>query len=42
MQCPCHGAQFDPFNGAKAVAGPTQTPLASIKVAVSGAWVVEA
>lgn len=42
MQCPCHGAQFDPFDGAKAVAGPTKTPLASIKVKVDGAWVVEA
>lgn len=42
LQCPCHGAQFDPFNGAKAVAGPTNTPLSKVKVAVSGAWVVEA
>ena len=42
LVCPCHGAQFDPFSNGKAVAGPTQTPLPSIKVAVSGAWVVEA
>lgn len=42
LQCPCHGAQFDPNNGAKAVSGPTQTPLAKVKVKVSGAWVVEA
>lgn len=42
MQCPCHGAQFDPFNGAKAVAGPTNTPLSKVKVAVNGAWIVEA
>ena len=42
LKCPCHGAEFDPANGAKAGAGPTQTPLSKIKVAVSGAWVVEA
>jgi Rieske Fe-S protein/uncharacterized membrane protein YphA (DoxX/SURF4 family) len=41
LQCGCHGAKFDPFNGAKAVGGPTNTPLAKVKVAVSGAWVVE-
>jgi len=40
--CPCHGAEFDPASGAKAVAGPTQTPLGKISVKVSGAWVVEA
>jgi thiosulfate dehydrogenase [quinone] large subunit len=42
LKCPCHGAEFDPANGAKAVAGPTQTALAKVKVKVSGAWVVEA
>jgi thiosulfate dehydrogenase [quinone] large subunit len=42
LKCPCHGAEFDPANGAKAVAGPTNTPLAKVRVAVSGAWVVEA
>lgn len=41
LQCGCHGAQFDPFNGAKAVAGPSNTPLSRIKVAVSGGWVTE-
>jgi thiosulfate dehydrogenase (quinone) large subunit len=42
LKCPCHGAEFDPANGAKAVAGPTNTPLSKVKVAISGAWVVEA
>ena len=42
LKCPCHGAEFDPANGAKAVAGPTNTPLSKVKVAVSGEWVVEA
>jgi len=41
LQCPCHGAQFDPFNGAKVLAGPAPTPLARVKVKISGAWVVE-
>ena len=40
MQCPCHGAQYDPLNSAKVLSGPTQTPLPKIKVAISGAWVV--
>lgn len=38
--CPCHGATYDPFNGAKVLAGPTQRPLPAVKVAVSGEWVV--
>jgi nitrite reductase/ring-hydroxylating ferredoxin subunit len=42
LACPCHGAQFDPLDGAKPVAGPADSPLASIKVAVKGGWVVEA
>ena len=41
LQCPCHGAVFDPSAGGKAISGPTNTPLAKIKVAISGAWVVE-
>ena len=40
--CPCHGAQYDPFNNAKVVGGPTNTPLEKLKVAISGTWVVEA
>jgi thiosulfate dehydrogenase [quinone] large subunit len=42
LACPCHGAQFDPLKGAKPVAGPAESPLASIKVSVKGGWVVEA
>ncbi len=42
LQCACHGAVFDPFDGAKVVTGPTNQPLAKIKVATEGAWIVEA
>ena len=42
LVCPCHGAEFDPAAGAKPVAGPANSPLASLKVKISGAWVVEA
>ena len=42
LQCGCHGAVFDPFDGAKVVTGPTNQPLAKIKVAKEGAWIVEA
>jgi Rieske Fe-S protein len=41
LQCPCHGAQFDPLKGGKPTKGPAETPLANIKVAIKGAWVVE-
>ena len=42
LQCGCHGAVFDPFDGAKVLTGPTNQPLAKIKVATEGAWIVEA
>ena len=42
LQCGCHGAIFDPFDSAKVVTGPTNQPLAKIKVATEGAWIVEA
>ena len=42
LVCPCHGAAFDPAKGAKVIAGPANAPLAKVKVAIKGAWVVEA
>ena len=42
LQCGCHGAVFDPFDGAKVVTGPTNQPLAKIKVSIEGTWIVEA
>ena len=40
LVCPCHGATFDPFNGAKAIVGPANMPLPKVKVAIQGNWVV--
>ena len=37
LVCPCHGAEFDPANGAQPIAGPTSTPLPSIRVVVDAA-----
>ena len=42
LQCGCHGAVFDPGKDGTVVTGPTNKPLPKIKVAVEGAWVVEA
>ena len=42
MKCPCHQAEFDPNKSAKVVNGPAVNPLGKIKVAVKGAWVIEA
>lgn len=38
--CPCHGSKFDPFKSAQVIAGLATTPLAKVKVAVDGAWIV--
>lgn len=37
--CPCHGAEFDPKAHAAVVAGPTQTPLAELPIAISNGTV---
>jgi nitrite reductase/ring-hydroxylating ferredoxin subunit len=42
LQCGCHGAVFDPGKAGTVVTGPTNKPLPKIKVAVEGAWIVEA
>ena len=34
--CPCHGAEYDPANSAKVLAGPTTTPLPKVKISVKG------
>jgi Rieske Fe-S protein len=41
LQCPCHGAEYDPTQSAKVVGGPAPTPLAKINVAIRGQQVVE-
>ncbi len=38
--CPLHNSSFDPFKAGQVVSGPAITALPSVKVAVSGTWVV--
>jgi thiosulfate dehydrogenase (quinone) large subunit len=42
MNCPCHGAKFDPNSDAKVVSGPAPTPLAKYKVVIQGDSIVTA
>jgi thiosulfate dehydrogenase [quinone] large subunit len=32
IACPCHGALFDPYNGAQVLRGPARTPLQNIPI----------
>lgn len=40
IECPCHGGQYDPFNGAQVVAGPPPFPLDTCKVHISNDAIV--
>ena len=40
LKCPCHGTEYDPLKSAKPIVGPATKPLGTVKVAISGAWVI--
>ena len=40
LYCPCHGAEFDPFKNGGVITGPTRDALPTVKVEISGDWVV--
>jgi thiosulfate dehydrogenase [quinone] large subunit len=42
LSCPCHGAKFDPTNGAAVIAGPAPAPLPKISVSIQGDSIVQA
>jgi thiosulfate dehydrogenase [quinone] large subunit len=40
LYCPCHGAEFDPFKNGGVIGGPTRDALPTVKVKITGDWVV--
>jgi Rieske Fe-S protein/uncharacterized membrane protein YphA (DoxX/SURF4 family) len=40
LYCPCHGAEFDPFKNGDVITGPTRDGLPTVKVKITGDWVV--
>ena len=40
LYCPCHGAEFDPFENGGVITGPARDALPTVKVKITGDWVV--